>query len=136
QIVDEAKALNRAMNQLSQEITGKEGRTKGSTHYVNADTQDKRVYDESVDKSNEAINKATCKNLNDEEFIKLNAELTAAKKALNSEERLNNRKSEALQRLDQLTHLNNAHRQFAFQQINNAETLYKASREINRAVHL
>ena len=30
QIVDEAKALNRAMDQLSQEITGNEGRTKGS----------------------------------------------------------------------------------------------------------
>ncbi|MGU3218701.1 hypothetical protein ACVXZ0_10840 [Staphylococcus aureus] len=34
--------------------------------------------------------------------------MTAAKKALNGEERLNNRKAEALQRLDQLTHLNNA----------------------------
>jgi hypothetical protein len=35
---------------------------------------------------------------------------------------INNRKSEALQRLDQLTHLNNAQRQLAIQQINNAET--------------
>ncbi len=32
QIVDEAKALNRSMSQLSQEITGNEGRTKGSTN--------------------------------------------------------------------------------------------------------
>ncbi|WP_142301384.1 DUF1542 domain-containing protein, partial [Staphylococcus aureus] len=136
QIVDEAKALNRAMNQLSQEITGNEGRTKGSTNYVNADTQVKLVYDEAVDKAKEALNKATGQNLTAEEVIKLNDAVTAAKQALNGEERLNNRKSEALQRLDQLTHLNNAQRQLAIQQINNAETLNKASRAINRAVQL
>lgn len=136
QIVDEATALNRAMNQLSQEITGNEGRTKGSTNYVNADTQVKRVYDEAVDKAKEALNKATGQNLTAEEVIKLNDAVTAAKQALNGEERLNNRKSEALQRLDQLTHLNNAQRQLAIQQINNAETLNKASRAINRAVQL
>ncbi|HDG9916463.1 TPA: GA module-containing protein, partial [Staphylococcus aureus] len=136
QIVDEAKALNRAMNQLSQEITGNEGRTKGSTNYVNADTQVKRVYDDAVDKAKEALNKATGQNLTAEEVIKLNDAVTAAKQALNGEERLNKRKSEALQRLDQLTHLNNAQRQLATQQINNAETLNKASRAINRAVQL
>ncbi len=38
--------------------------------------------------------------------------------------------------MDQLTHLNNAQRQLATQQINNAETLNKASRAINRAVQL
>lgn len=38
--------------------------------------------------------------------------------------------------MDQLTHLNNAQRQLAIQQINNAETLNKASRAINRAVQL
>ncbi len=124
------------MNQLSQEITGNEGRTKGSTNYVNADTQVKRVYDDAVDKAKEALNKATGQNLTAEEVIKLNDAVTAAKQALNGEERLNKRKSEALQRLDQLTHLNNAQRQLATQQINNAETLNKASRAINRAVQL
>ncbi|MDN8771468.1 hypothetical protein Q0M81_13255, partial [Staphylococcus aureus] len=59
QIVDEAKALNRAMDQLSQEITGNEGRTKGSTNYVNADTQVKQVYDEAVDKAKQALDKST-----------------------------------------------------------------------------
>ncbi len=136
QIVDEAKALNRAMDQLSQEITGNEGRTKGSTNYVNADTQVKQVYDEAVDKAKQALDKSTGQNLTAEQVIKLNDAVTAAKKALNGEERLNNRKSEALQRLDQLTHLNNAQRQLAIQQINNAETLNKASRAINRATKL
>ncbi|MDR8688991.1 matrix-binding protein ebh, partial [Staphylococcus aureus] len=92
--------------------------------------------DEAVDKAKEALNKATGQNLTAEEVIKLNDAVTAAKQALNGEERLNNRKSEALQRLDQLTHLNNAQRQLAIQQINNAETLNKASRAINRAVQL
>lgn len=136
QIVDEAKALNRAMNQLSQEITGNEGRTKGSTNYVNADTQVKQVYDEAVDKAKQALDKSTGQNLTAEQVIKLNDAVTAAKKVLNGEERLNNRKSEALQRLNQLTHLNNAQRQLAIQQINNAETLNKASRAINRATKL
>ncbi|MFV8060467.1 DUF1542 domain-containing protein, partial [Staphylococcus aureus] len=136
QIVDEAKALNRAMDQLSQEITGNEGRTKGSTNYVNADTQVKQVYDEAVDKAKQALDKSTGQNLTAEQVIKLNDAVTAAKKALNGEERLNNRKSEALQSLDQLTHLNNAQRQLAIQQINNAETLNKASRAINRATKL
>ncbi len=94
------------------------------------------MYDEAVDKAKEALNKATGQNLTAEEVIKLNDAVTAAKQALNGEERLNNRKSEALQRLDQLTHLNNAQRQLAIQQINNAETLNKASRAINRAVQL
>ncbi|HDE3636836.1 TPA: GA module-containing protein, partial [Staphylococcus aureus] len=136
QIVDEAKALNRVMDQLSQEITGNEGRTKGSTNYVNADTQVKQVYDEAVDKAKQALDKSTGQNLTAEQVIKLNDAVTAAKKALNGEEKLNNRKSEALQRLDQLTHLNNAQRQLAIQQINNAETLNKASRAINRATKL
>ncbi|SGU04823.1 extracellular matrix binding protein [Staphylococcus aureus] len=136
QIVDEAKALNRAMDQLSEEITGNEGRTKGSTNYVNADTQVKQVYDEAVDKAKQALDKSTDQNLTAEQVIKLNDAVTAAKQALNGEERLNNRKSEALQRLDQLTHLNNAQRQLAIQQINNAETLNKASRAINRATKL
>ncbi|MBR9268722.1 hyperosmolarity resistance protein Ebh, partial [Staphylococcus aureus] len=136
QIVDEAKALNRAMDQLSQEITGNEGRTKGSTNYVNADTQVKQVYDEAVDKAKQALDKSTGQNLTAEQVIKLNDAVTAAKQALNGEERLNNRKAEALQRLDQLTHLNNAQRQLAIQQINNAETLNKASRAINRATKL
>ncbi len=136
QIVDEAKALNRAMVQLSQEITGNEGRTKGSTNYVNADTQVKQVYDEAVDKAKQALDKSSGQNLTAEQVIKLNDAVTAAKKALNGEERLNNRKAEALQRLDQLTHLNNAQRQLAIQQINNAETLNKASRAINRATKL
>ncbi|HCX9025123.1 TPA: GA module-containing protein, partial [Staphylococcus aureus] len=136
QIVDEAKALNRVMDQLSQEITGNEGRTKGSTNYVNADTQVKQVYDEAVDKAKQALDKSTGQNLTAEQVIKLNDVVTAAKKALNGEEKLNNRKSEALQRLDQLTHLNNAQRQLAIQQINNAETLNKASRAINRATKL
>ncbi len=136
QIVDEAKALNRAMDQLSEEITGNEGRTKGSTNYVNADTQVKQVYDEAVDKAKQALDKSTGQNLTAEQVIKLNDAVTAEKQALNGEERLNNRKSEALQRLDQLTHLNNAQRQLAIQQINNAETLNKASRAINRATKL
>ncbi|HAR7521825.1 TPA: DUF1542 domain-containing protein, partial [Staphylococcus aureus] len=132
QIVDEAKALNRVMDQLSQEITGNEGRT----NYVNADTQVKQVYDEAVDKAKQALDKSTGQNLTAEQVIKLNDAVTAAKKALNGEEKLNNRKSEALQRSDQLTHLNNAQRQLAIQQINNAETLNKASRAINRATKL
>lgn len=136
QIVEEAKALNRAMNQLSQEITANEGRTKGSTNYVNADSQVKRVYDEAVEQAKQALDKTAGQNLNAEQVIKLNDAVTAAKKALNGEERLNNRKSDSLQRLDQLTHLNNAQRQLAMLQINNAETLNKASRAINRAVLL
>lgn len=109
---------------------------KGSTNYVNADTQVKQVYDEAVDKAKQALDKSTGQNLTAEQVIKLNDAVTAAKKALNGEEKLNNRKSEALQRLDQLTHLNNAQRQLAIQQINNAETLNKASRAINRATKL
>ncbi|KMR97797.1 GA module-containing protein, partial [Staphylococcus aureus] len=136
QIVDEAKALNHAMDQLSQEITDNEGRTKGSTNYVNADTQVKLVFDETVDKAKQAFDKSTGRNISVKQGIKLNDVVPAAKKALNSEERLNNRKAEALQRLDQLTHLNNAQRQLAIQQINNAETLNKASRAINRETKL
>ncbi|NOM82719.1 FIVAR domain-containing protein, partial [Klebsiella pneumoniae] len=82
QIVDEAKALNRAMDQLSQEITGNEGRTKGSTNYVNADTQVKQVYDEAVDKAKQALDKSSGQNLTAEQVIKLNDAVTAAKKAL------------------------------------------------------
>lgn len=88
------------------------------------------------DHAKQALDKSTGQNLTAEQVIKLNDAVTAAKQALNGEERLNNRKSEALQRLDQLTHLNNAQRQLATQQINNAETLNKASRAINRATKL
>ncbi|MGT0299078.1 hypothetical protein ACV566_12205 [Staphylococcus aureus] len=49
---------------LSQEITGNEGRTKGSTNYVNADTQVKQVYDEAVDKAKQALDKSSAAKLN------------------------------------------------------------------------
>lgn len=136
QIVNEAKVLNSSMGQLSQDISENEGRTKGSTNYVNADTQLKRAYDEAVENAKQALDKTTGQNLTSDQVIKLNEAVTAAKNELNGEERLNNRKSEALQRLDQLAQLNHAQKQLAMQQINNAETLNKVSRAINRAKQL
>ncbi|WRN67565.1 FIVAR domain-containing protein [Staphylococcus aureus] len=72
---------------------------------VNADSQVKRVYDEAVEQAKQALDKTAGQNLTAEQVIKLNDAVTAAKKALNGEERLNNRKSDSLQILDQLTHL-------------------------------
>ncbi|MDN8864783.1 hypothetical protein Q0N06_13835, partial [Staphylococcus aureus] len=63
QKVYEAKALKRAMYQYSQEITGNEGRTKGSTNYDNAETQVKQVYEEAVDKAKQALDKSSGQNL-------------------------------------------------------------------------
>ncbi len=44
---------------IRSQITDNEGRTKGSTNYVNADTQVKQVYDETVDKAKQALDKWT-----------------------------------------------------------------------------
>ncbi|WP_460996972.1 FIVAR domain-containing protein, partial [Staphylococcus aureus] len=74
------------------------GRTEGSTTYGNADTQGIRVYDEAVDRAKEALKKATGQKLTAEEVSKLSDAVTAARQALNGEERISNRKSEALQR--------------------------------------
>ncbi len=58
---------------------------------INADTQVKQVYDEAVDKAKQVLDKSTGQNLTAEQVIKLNDAVTAAKQALNGEERLNNR---------------------------------------------
>ncbi len=122
----EAKALDQAMQALRNSIQDQQ-QTEAGSKFINEDKPQKDAYQAAVQSG---------QNLTAEQVIKLNDAVTAAKKALNGEERLNNRKAEALQRLDQLTHLNNAQRQLAIQQINNAETLNKASRAINRATKL
>ncbi len=55
QIVDEAEALNRAMDQLSQEITGNEEREKVTR--TMSMQQIKQVYDEAVDRK-QALDKS------------------------------------------------------------------------------
>ncbi len=133
QIVDEATSLNTVMNQLQQTINDNEASTKNSGNYINAEAQLKRDFDQAITNAQDAVDKANGLNLPKEQIQQLIDAISTTKDALNGDQRLNDAKTKALETLDQLTNINNAQKQLATLQINNADTLNKVTRAINKA---
>lgn len=135
-IVNEATTLNHAMNELQQAVNDNNEPTKQSGNYINADTQLKHDFDEAITNAQQALDHPTGSNLTTDQINQLKDAINHAKDALNGNQRLNDSKSDALNKLDQLTHLNNAQKQMAQQQINTASTLNDVTQAIQKAATL
>ncbi|WP_415918579.1 DUF1542 domain-containing protein [Staphylococcus warneri] len=133
QIVDDAKALNQAMNDLQNAVVNSEGPTKTSGNYINADTSLQHDFDQAITNANKALDKPTGSNLSIDQVNQLKEAIDTTKAALNGDQRLNDTKVKALQDLNQLNHLNDAQKEFATQQINNADILKKVADAIKTA---
>ncbi|WP_422635971.1 DUF1542 domain-containing protein [Staphylococcus pasteuri] len=133
QIVDEATSLNTVMNQLKQTINDNEASTKNSGNYINAEAQLKRDFDQAITNAQDAVDKANGLNLPKEQIQQLIDAISTTKDALNGDQRLSDAKTKALETLDQLTNINNAQKQLATLQIDNADTLNNVTRAINKA---
>lgn len=135
-IVNEATTLNHAMNELQQAVNDNNEPTKQSGNYINADTQLKHDFDEAITNAQQALDHPTGSNLTTDQINQLKDAINHAKDALNGNQRLNDSKSDALNKLDQLTHLNNAQKQMAQQQINSASTLNDVTQAVQKAATL
>lgn len=135
-IVNEATTLNHAMNELQQAVNDNNEPTKQSGNYINADTQLKHDFDEAITNAQQALDHPTGSNLTTDQINQLKDAINHTKDALNGNQRLNDSKSDALNKLDQLTHLNNAQKQMAQQQINTASTLNDVTQAIQKAATL
>ncbi|VXC69104.1 DUF1542 domain-containing protein [Staphylococcus pasteuri] len=121
------------MNQLQQTINDNEASTKNSGNYINAEAQLKRDFDQAITNAQDAVDKANGLNLPKEQIQQLIDAISTTKDALNGDQRLSDAKTKALETLDQLTNINNAQKQLATLQIDNADTLNKVTRAINKA---
>ena len=135
-IVNEATTLNHAMNELQQAVNDNNEPTKQSGNYINADTQLKHDFDEAITNAQQALDHPIGSNLTTDQINQLKDAINHTKDALNGNQRLNDSKSDALNKLDQLTHLNNAQKQMAQQQINTASTLNDVTQAIQKAATL
>ncbi|WP_422936779.1 DUF1542 domain-containing protein [Staphylococcus warneri] len=135
-IVNEANKLNHAMTELQQAVNDNNEPTKQTGNYLNADTQLKHDFDEAITQAQQALDHPTGSNLTTDQINQLKDAITHTKDALNGNQRLNDSKSDALNKLDQLTHLNNAQKQMAEQQINSANTLGDVAKAAQKATTL
>ncbi|HFL3287519.1 TPA: DUF1542 domain-containing protein, partial [Staphylococcus aureus] len=136
QIVDEAKALNRVMDQLSQEITGNEGRTKGSTNYVNADDNLKANYDNAIANAAHELDKVQGNAIAKAEAEQLKQNIIDAQNALNGDQNLANAKDKANAFVNSLNGLNQQQQHLAHNAINNADTVSDVTDIVNNQIDL
>ena len=124
------------MTELQQAVNDNNEPTKQTGNYLNADTQLKHDFDEAITQAQQALDHPTGSNLTTDQINQLKDAITHTKDALNGNQRLNDSKSDALNKLDQLTHLNNAQKQMAEQQINSANTLGDVAKAAQKATTL
>ena len=96
------------MTELQQAVNDNNEPTKQTGNYLNADTQLKHDFDEAITQAQQALDHPTGSNLTTDQINQLKDAITHTKDALNGNQRLNDSKSDALNKLDQLTQLNNA----------------------------
>ena len=124
------------MNELQQAVNDNNEPTKQTGNYINADTQLKHDFDEAITQAQQALDHPTGSNLTTDQINQLKDAINHTKDALNGNQRLNDSKSDALNKLDQLKHLNNAQNQMAEQQINSANTLGDVTQAVQKATTL
>ncbi len=135
QHVQTATELDHAMETLKNKVD-QVNTDKAQPNYTEASTDKKEAVDQALQAAESITDPTNGSNANKDAVDQVLTKLQEKENELNGNERVAEAKTQAKQTIDQLTHLNNAQRQLAIQQINNAETLNKASRAINRATKL
>ena len=124
------------MQALKDEITRNAAPVQSSLNYINADEDLKDQFDHALSNARKAIVKATGKNLDETEIEGLKQAIEDTKDTLNEEQRLAEAKAKGQQYLQTLTHLNDAQRNAAENEIKTSEDLTSLAETISNTTNL
>ncbi len=127
-----AQDLNNAMGQLQQSIDNYQD-VEQSVDYTDADTSKQSAYTNAVHQAQNTLDKDLGHDLTQSEVEQAIENVNHAKQELNGEEKVSEAKINALQTLDNDTHLNQHQREAAKNNINGATTLSQVAQAIDQA---
>ncbi|WP_424842390.1 hyperosmolarity resistance protein Ebh [Staphylococcus pasteuri] len=121
-IKSNANALNNAMTDLRQEISHQQA-VKTSQPFVDADNDRQTAYNDAINHAESIVSETTQPELNPSNVSQAMQQIKTAETGLNGAANLTRAKENALQDLNQLTHLNQAQRTDFTNQINDAQNI-------------
>lgn len=127
-----AQDLNHAMGQLQQSIDHYQD-VEQSVDYTDADTNKQSAYTNAVHQAQNTLDKDLGDDLTQSEVEQAIENVNHAKQELNGEEKVSEAKTNALQTLNNDTHLNQHQREAATNAINGATTLSQVAQALEQA---
>lgn len=115
-----ATELNNAMHSLQNGIND-ETQTKQTQKYLDAEPSKKSAYDQAVNAAKAILTKASGQNVDKAAVEQAIQSVTSTENALNGDANLQRAKTEAIQAIDNLTHLNTPQKTALKQQVNAAQ---------------
>ncbi|MEQ6033951.1 hypothetical protein V2J46_04095 [Staphylococcus saccharolyticus] len=122
-LVNKAIDLDDAMQSLKSVLAHNTASVQASSNFINADENLKEQFEHALNSVRNALAKATGKKLSETQIEGLKQTIIDTKEALNGEQRLSEAKAKALKYVQTLTHLNDAQRKVAENEINLSEDL-------------
>ncbi|WP_422124956.1 DUF1542 domain-containing protein [Staphylococcus caprae] len=132
QKIEQAKALNNAMEQLKNEV-GHKDNVHSSGNYLNEDPDKKKAYDDAIKRAEDIIKNSTDPNLNPHDITNVLNQINQAKDNLHGDDLLQHQKDTSNQSIDNLNHLNQPQKDALKQAINDATSREQVAEKIKEA---
>lgn len=132
QKLEEAKAINQAMQQLKQSIADKDA-TLNSSNYINEDSEKKLAYDNAVSQAEQLINQLNDPTMDISNIQAITQKVIQAKDSLHGANKLAQNQADSNVIINQSTNLNDKQKQALNDLINHAQTKQQVAEIIAQA---
>ena len=132
QKLEEAKAINQAMQQLKQSIADKDA-TLNSSNYLNEDSEKKLAYDNAVSEAEQLINQLNDPTMDISNIQAITQKVIQAKDSLHGANKLAQNQADSNSIINQSTNLNDKQKQTLNDLINHAQTKQQVAEIIAQA---
>ncbi len=132
QKLEEAKAINQAMQQLKQSIANKDA-TLNSSNYLNEDSEKKLAYDNAVSQAEQLINQLNDPTMDISNIQAITQKVIQAKDSLHGANKLAQNQADSNSIINQSTNLNDKQKQALNDLINHAQTKQQVAEIIAQA---
>ncbi|PPJ68659.1 hypothetical protein CV021_16805, partial [Staphylococcus aureus] len=132
QKLEEAKAINQAMQQLNQSIADKDA-TLNSSNYLNEDSEKKLAYDNAVSQAKQLINQLNDPTMDISNIQAITQKVIQAKDSLHGANKLAQNQADSNLIINQSTNLNDKQKQALNDLINHAQTKQQVAEIIAQA---
>lgn len=132
QKLEEAKAINQAMQQLKQSIADKDA-TLNSSNYLNEDSEKKLAYDNAVSEAEQLINQLNDPTMDISNIQAITQKVIQAKDSLHGANKLAQNQADSNLIINQSTNLNDKQKQTLNDLINHAQTKQQVAEIIAQA---
>lgn len=132
QKLEEAKAINQAMQQLKQSIADKDA-TLNSSNYLNEDSEKKLAYDNAVSQAEQLINQLNDPTMDISNIQAITQKVIQAKDSLHGANKLAQNQADSNLIINQSTNLNDKQKQALNDLINHAQTKQQVAEIIAQA---